>query len=69
MTYKNHEGYPDPTAGEALANIRREEKRAMKQAAIRVVYEMKAPKRNTRPPRSVQRARQRENKKKGGRMV
>lgn len=26
MTYKNQEGYADPTAGQALANIRREEK-------------------------------------------
>ena len=26
MMYKNHEGYADPTAGEALANIHKEEK-------------------------------------------
>ena len=26
--FRNHEGYPDPTAGQALANIAREEKRA-----------------------------------------
>ena len=26
MMYKNQEGYADPTAGQALANIRREEK-------------------------------------------
>lgn len=30
-TYRNHEGYRDPTAGEALANITREEKRKRKQ--------------------------------------
>ncbi len=27
MYYKNSEGYPDPTAGEAIANVMREEKR------------------------------------------
>ena len=26
--FRNYEGYPDPTAGQALANIAREEKRA-----------------------------------------
>lgn len=67
--YRNHEGYPDPTAGQAFANIRREEKLAMKQAGIRLAYEQKSIKRNNRPPRSVQRAKQRENRKKGGRMV
>ena len=29
--YKNQEGYADPTAGQALANIRREEKEEKKQ--------------------------------------
>ena len=27
MYYKNSEGYPDPTAGQALANVMREQKR------------------------------------------
>ena len=27
MSYRNSEGYSDPTAGQALANIRREERR------------------------------------------
>lgn len=27
MTYRNSEGYPDPTAGEALAKIAREDRR------------------------------------------
>ena len=27
MYYRNSEGYPDPTAGQALANVMREEKR------------------------------------------
>ena len=27
MYYKNGEGYPDPTAGEAIANVMREQKR------------------------------------------
>lgn len=26
MVYRNHEGYPDPTAGEALETVTREEK-------------------------------------------
>ncbi len=26
--FRNHEGYPDPTAGRALANIAKEERRA-----------------------------------------
>lgn len=26
MAYRNHEGYSDPTAGQALANIAREER-------------------------------------------
>ncbi len=30
-TYRNHEGYLDPTAGEAFANITRDEKRKRKQ--------------------------------------
>lgn len=29
MTYRNAEGYPDPTAGEALANVYREQRAAM----------------------------------------
>lgn len=28
---KNKEGYPDPTAGKALANIRRQEKREQRE--------------------------------------
>ena len=28
--YRNSEGYPDPTAGQAIANIMREQKRAAK---------------------------------------
>ena len=27
MYYRNSEGYPDPTAGQALANVMREQKR------------------------------------------
>lgn len=27
MYYKNSEGYPDPTAGEAMANVMREQRR------------------------------------------
>lgn len=29
MTYRNAEGYPDPTAGEALANVYREQRAAL----------------------------------------
>ena len=31
--YRNHEGYSDPTAGQAFANIRREERQKHKAAA------------------------------------
>ena len=30
MYYKNSEGYPDPTAGQALANVMREQKRVVR---------------------------------------
>ena len=29
MTYKNKEGYPDPTQGDALNGVRREEKQRL----------------------------------------
>lgn len=29
MTQKNHEGYPDPTANEAINGVRREEKQRL----------------------------------------
>ena len=31
--YRNHEGYSDPTAGQAFANIRRDERQKRKDAA------------------------------------
>ena len=73
MTYRNHEGYPDPTAGEALANIRREE-RAMKIATIQVAAidqsaEQTHKPKKKRPPRSEQRAKQKANKAKGRSLV
>ena len=33
VSYRNHEGYSDPTAGLAFANIRREERQKRKAAA------------------------------------
>lgn len=30
MAYKNHEGFPDPTAGEAINGVRREELRRLR---------------------------------------
>ena len=33
--YRNHEGYPDPTAGQALANIRRAERAKHKAVFIK----------------------------------
>lgn len=60
MYYKNSEGYPDPTAGEALANVYREQRAAMWAQA----KHNDRPK-SSRPPRSVQRARQKANKEKG----
>jgi hypothetical protein len=73
MTYRNHEGYPDPTAGEALANIRREE-RAMKKAnlpgaAMDQAAEQPHKQKKKRPPRSEQRAKQKANKAKGRSLV
>lgn len=41
--YRNHEGYPDPTAGQALANIRRAER-----AQRKAVFIKKYPKTDTR---------------------
>ena len=49
MAYRNHEGYSDPTAGRALANIAREE-RAKRKAVY--VERYTAPQRyNTYPAR------------------
>ena len=59
MTYRNAEGYPDPTAGEALANVYREQRAALWAQAIQTKHN------DSRPPRSVQRARQKANKAKG----
>ena len=33
VSYRNHEGYSDPTAGQAFANIRLEERQKRKAAA------------------------------------
>lgn len=63
MTYKNSEGYPDPTAGEALANVYREQRTALWAQAMRENQNDQP--RGNRPPRSVQRARQKANKAKG----
>lgn len=41
--YRNHEGYPDPTAGQALANIRRAERSQRK-----AIFIKKYPKNDTR---------------------
>lgn len=41
--YRNHEGYPDPTAGQALANIRRAER-----AQRKAIFIKKYPKNDTR---------------------
>ena len=43
MYYKNSEGYPDPTAGQALANVMREQKRVAR--SIRRKAERKRKKR------------------------
>ena len=63
MTYKNSEGYPDPTAGEALANVYREQRAAMWAQAMREKQNNRP--RGKRPPRAVQRAKQKANKEKG----
>lgn len=77
--YRNHEGYPDPTAGEALANVRREERASKRMEGFRLAYpnagssiptptpvapDQHKPKKK-RPPRAEQRARQKANKAKG----
>lgn len=41
--YRNHEGYPDPTSGQAFANIHREER-----AKRIVIFIKKCPKTDTR---------------------
>ena len=38
MMYKNQEGYADPTAGQALANIRREEKARLGYMPLVYIY-------------------------------
>ena len=63
MTYKNSEGYPDPTAGEALANVYREQRAVMWAQTMREKQNDRP--RGNHPPRSVQRARQKANKEKG----
>lgn len=63
MTYKNSEGYPDPTAGEALANVYREQRAVMWAQTMREKHNDRP--RGNRPPRSVQRAKQKANKEKG----
>jgi len=74
--FRNHEGYADPTAGQALANIRREERAAKRREGMRLAYFNGAPippknldmphkPKKNRPPRSEQRAKQKANKAKG----
>ena len=63
MTYRNAEGYPDPTAGETLANVYREQRAALWAQAIQAKHNDRP--KSSRPPRSVQRARQKANKAKG----
>ena len=65
MTYRNAEGYPDPTAGEALANVYREQRAALWAQAIQTKHNDQPKSSRSRPPRSVQRARQKANKAKG----
>ena len=60
MTYRNAEGYPDPTAGEALANVYREQRAALWAQAIQTKHNDRP--KSSRPPCSVQRARQKANK-------
>lgn len=50
--YRNHEGYPDPTAGQALANIRRAER-----AQRKAVFIKKYPKNDTRNSNAPRRRR------------
>lgn len=63
MYYKDSEGYPDPTAGEALANVYREQRAVMWAQTMREKHNDRP--RGNRPPRAVQRARQKANKEKG----
>ena len=51
MTYRNAEGYPDPTAGEALANVYREQRAALWAQAIQTKHNDRP--KSSRPPRSV----------------
>ena len=47
MGYRNHEGYSDPTAGQAFANIRREERQKRK-AVARLASPKDTPRRRRR---------------------
>ncbi len=47
MGYRNHEGYSDPTAGAAMANVRRAEKAARKKA-YRLAYQGNTTKKTTK---------------------
>lgn len=49
MVYRNHEGYSDPTAGKALANICREER--CKRKSVYVQRYSTPEKQNHHPPR------------------
>lgn len=74
--YRNHEGYTDPTAGQAFANIRREERAAKRNERMRLAYsngtvipptnpEIPQKAKKSYPPRSEQRARQKANRRSG----
>ena len=53
MGHRNQEGYSDPTAGQAYANIRREERAKSKAARMEKLREQAgyAPKKRKHPPR------------------
>ncbi len=40
MAYKNSEGYPDPTAGRAISEVRREEKQKEHNEAVTTLITM-----------------------------
>ena len=74
--YKNHEGFADHTAGQAFANIQREERAAKRNERMRLAYsngklipptnpEIPQKAKTSYLPRTEQRARQKANRRSG----
>lgn len=56
--YRNHEGYSDPTAGEAMSNVTREERRRRRMPGIQEAQAEE----KSQPPRYVNKPKNRRRK-------